>query len=310
MRRKRRGTFHDYSDFEPKRPIETEHGIQARSQRGQFAKNWWAMRWIGAMERLVDPGRLTRGRSYARKGQVLSIEEKGKGIEAWVQGSRPKPYKVTIRIEHLDERVWENVIDTLAGQALYAAQLLAGEMPAEIEQAFEQAGDSLFPARPGDLTTHCSCPDYANPCKHVAATHYILGERFDEDPFLLFRMRGRSQEQILAGLRQRRAGGESGEEVDEVEDPEPLISLEEIVAEEGGAAHFWGADQPLEGFSLAIRPPAVEMPLLMRLGEPGFLPSESLQELLKPAYAEISRRAIEAAFEEGTPGEESASQGG
>jgi uncharacterized Zn finger protein len=189
MRRKRRRTYHYYSDFEPTRPIETEHGIQARSQRGQFAKNWWAMRWIGAMERLVDPGRLTRGRSYARKGQVLSIEEKGKGIEAWVQGSRPKPYKVTIRTEHLDERVWENLIDTLAGQALYAAQLLAGEMPADIEQAFEQAGASLFPARPGDLTTHCSCPDYANPCKHVAATHYILGERFDEDPFLLFRMR-------------------------------------------------------------------------------------------------------------------------
>ena len=89
----------------------------------------------------------------------------------------------------------------MAGQALFAAQLLAGEMPQDIEEAFAAAGVSLFPDRRGDLDTDCSCPDWANPCKHVAATHYILGEQFDEDPFLLFRLRGRTQEQILAALR-------------------------------------------------------------------------------------------------------------
>ena len=316
MARKRRRTYHYYSnfDFERSSPIETDEGLKARSQRGQFGKNWWATRWIGAMERLVDPGRLTRGRAYARKGQVLSIEEKGSnrkpGVEAWVQGSRPKPYKVTIWLEPLEDQAWERVLDALAEQALFAAQLLAGEMPAEIEQVFEQAGASLFPARPGDLSTHCSCPDYANPCKHVAATHYILGERFDEDPFLLFRMRGRSHEQILEGLRQRQAGADSGEQ-DESEPDDPVaVPLEEILAGQDGLARFWGVDQDLEGFSVTIRPPAVEMPLLKRLGEPAFLPSDSLQELLKPAYAEISRRAMEAAFEEGTPGEDNASQGG
>ena len=315
MRRKRRRTYNYYSDFDIKRtsPVETDQGIKARSQRGQFAKNWWATRWIGAMERLVDPGRLTRGRSYARKGQVLSIDEKGKGIEAWVQGSRPKPYKVTIHLEHLDDALWESVIDVLAEQALFAAQLLAGEMPGDIEQAFERAGASLFPVRPGDLGTHCSCPDYANPCKHVAATHYILGERFDEDPFLLFRMRGRSQEQILEGLRRRRA--EDLNEDSEVQDdtngePELTLSLEEVLAAEDGAARFWLAGPDLEGFSIAMRSPEVEMPLLKRLGDPAFLPSDSLQALLKPVYEEISRKAIIAAYEELAPGDENTSQGG
>jgi uncharacterized Zn finger protein len=309
MGRKRRRTYSYYFDFDYERsgPIETTQGIKARSQRGQFGKNWWATRWIGAMERLVDPGRLTRGRSYARKGQVLSIDEKGKGIEAYVQGSRPKPYKVTIWLEHLDDWLWERVIDALADQALFTALLLSGEMPGDIEQIFEQMGTSLFPTRPGDLVTHCSCPDNANPCKHVAATHYILGEHFDEDPFLLFRMRGRSQEQVLEGLRQRHAGAEDEDEQDDnaVEQKEQITpSLDEILIGEDGVAQFWGVDQDFEEFSFSIRPPVVEMPLLKRLGDPAFLPSDSLQALLKPAYREISQKAIDVAFEEEEQGEE------
>ena len=89
----------------------------------------------------------------------------------------------------------DEALDALAEQAIFTAQLLAGEMPQDIEEAFEEAGASLFPKKRGDLETECSCPDYANPCKHIAATHYILGERFDEDPFLIFRLRGRTQEE-------------------------------------------------------------------------------------------------------------------
>ena len=101
----------------------------------------------------------------------------------------------------------------MAEQAIFTAQLLAGEMPQDIEQAFEAAKVSLFPSRHDDLKTECSRPDYANPCKHVAATHYILGERFDEDPFLIFRLRGRTQEQVMAALRKRRS-----EEAENAED--------------------------------------------------------------------------------------------
>ncbi len=192
--------------FKPTKAKEAKDGIKARSQRGSFAKNWWAQRWIAALERLVDSGRLTRGRSYARKGQVLSIEENKDGIAAKVQGSRATPYKIKIQITALTDAEWEKVFDALSEQAIFTAQLLAGEMPQDIESAFERAKVSLFPSKRADLQTDCSCPDYSNPCKHIAATHYILGERFDEDPFLIFRLRGRTQEQVMAALRQRRAG--------------------------------------------------------------------------------------------------------
>jgi len=187
-----------YGYYPPSQPRETKEGIKAKSKRGQFAQNWWANRWIKSLEKLLDSGRLRRGRTYARKGQVLSIEETKNGIKANVQGSRRTPYKVTLELDHFSDKQWDKVIDALAEQAIFTAQLLAGEMPEEIEDAFHLAGVSLFPKAEVELMTECSCPDYANPCKHVASVHFILGEQFDEDPFLLFRLRGRSQEQIMA----------------------------------------------------------------------------------------------------------------
>ena len=291
----RRKSYYSYEsyDFEPSRPIEREDGLKARSRSGAFAKNWWATRWINALERLVDAGRLSRGRSYARRGQVLSIDEVKGGVEARVQGSQRKPYKVKIQVEPLTGPQWDGVTGALAEQALFTAQLLAGEMPPDIETAFQAAGVSLFPAREGDLSTSCSCPDWANPCKHVAATHYILGERFDDDPFLLFRLRGRSQEQILQQLRQRRAGQVEEEEAEE--EPEVIIPLEETLS------HFWEAGGPLDEIPVFLKPPAVEMPLLKRLGEPGFVPEPGLQSLLKPVYQAISRSALEAALSSDDP---------
>jgi uncharacterized Zn finger protein len=288
---RRRSSYNYYAGFGPTKPIAAQDGLKAHSQRGAFAKNWWAERWIQALERLMDTGRLSRGRSYARKGQVLSIDETKTGVAARVQGSRRTPYKIVIQIAPLTDAQWEKVIDALAEQAIFTAQLLAGEMPQEIEQAFNTAGVSLFPAKRGDLTTDCSCPDYANPCKHIAATHYILGERFDEDPFLLFRLRGRTQEQILQGLRQRRAGQELAEGEDD-EEAEIIIPLKETLG------RFWESERSLEAFSVAIRPPAVEMPLLKRLGEPGFVPEPGIQALLRPAYQAISRAAYDNAYED------------
>jgi len=280
-----------YYYFKPTKPKEAKGGLKARSQRSSFARSWWAEQWIAALERLVDSGRLSRGRRYARNGQVLSIEETKDGIAARVQGSQRKPYQISLQVAPLTDAQWDKVIDALAEQALFTAQLLAGEMPQEIEQAFSAAGVSLFPAKRGDLKTDCSCPDYANPCKHIAATHYILGERFDEDPFLLFRLRGRTQEQILQALRQRRAG--QMEMLDE-ESPEPetAIPLEDCLE------HFWELGTPLENIPVSIHPPAVEMPLLKRLGEAAFIPEPGIEALLRAAYQTIGREAIRTAFQE------------
>ena len=277
--------------FKPTKAIKTKDGIKAQSQRGAFAKNWWAQRWIAALERLVDSGRLSRGRSYARQGQVLSIEETKDGIVARVQGSQRSPYKIKIQIEPLTDLQWDRVIDALAEQAIFSAQLLAGEMPQEIEQAFESAKVSLFPSQRNDLKTDCSCPDYSNPCKHIAAAHYILGERFDEDPFLIFRLRGRTQEQVMQELRKRRAGADEIVE-EEVEETETIIPLEDCIP------NYWELGAPLEGFSVSIRPPTIEMPLLKRLGAASFVPDPGIESLLREACQTIGHKALQVAFQE------------
>jgi uncharacterized Zn finger protein len=199
------------------------------------------------------------------------------------------PYKIKIRISPLTDSEWDKVIDALSEQAIFTAQLLAGEMPRDIERAFEKAKVSLFPTTRRDLNTDCSCPDPANPCKHIAATHYILGERFDEDPFLIFRLRGRTQEQVMQALRKRRAGSEEAVE-EEAEELEAAIPLEESIS------NFWEWGTPLEGFSVSIHPPLIEMPLLKRLGAASFVPEPGLEAHLKQAFQIISQQAIQIAF--------------
>lgn len=286
-------------------PIRTDRGIKARSQRGAFSQNWWAGRWIESMEQLVDPARLQRGRSYARSGQVLSVQENPYGVEARVQGSRPAPYKVIIQLTPLTDDQWDLVIDALAEQALFSAQLLAGEMPVNIEDAFEKAGVSLFPKLAGDLFTSCSCPDWANPCKHVAATHYILADRFDDDPFLLFRMRGRSQEQILSDLNLRRGGLSA---VTEMVDEEQAKQDEKQPGVDELLEHFWEPVDSLDTFPLTINPPRIDMPLLTRLGEPAFLPGLSLLNILRPVYGRFTYAALRAAYSEDEPVESNPSE--
>ncbi len=275
-------------------PRKSTRGIRAHSEQGDFGRNWWARRWIAAMEQLVTGPRLMRGKYYAREGQVLSIEEHKEGITALVQGSRPRPYKVTIRLTPLSQRQWNKVLDVLSDQAIFAAQLLAGEMPANIEEAFATAGVSLFPQSNHDLATDCTCPDKANPCKHVAATHYILGERFDEDPFLLFRMRGRTQEQILTALRQRRAGAPPA--VENHLRGRRVRSMEEHYRLEDHLDHYWQPAPDLAKFSAQVRAPAIRMPLLKRLGEPDFIRELTLQSQLEETFEAISQFALLMAF--------------
>ena len=283
-----RSRYRDYEFYPESRPIATDKGLKARSKRGEFTKNWWAARWIGALERLMDSNRLSRGRRYARQGQVLSIEERSGGVTAKVQGSRARPYRVDVELELFSDEQWEKVVDVLAGRAHFAARLLSGEMPEDIEEAFSAAGISLFPERRGELHTECTCPDSAVICKHIAAVHYILGERFDEDPFLIFRRRGRTEEQLTRALRPRRGAQESQESSDEDTDPEPEsppVPLEEEMES------FWEAKQALEKVKVSITPPVVELSVLRRLGQPGFV-GENLVSVLAPVYESISHAAL------------------
>jgi uncharacterized Zn finger protein len=273
-----------YYDFKPTRPIDTDEGIKAKSKRGDFVKNWWATRWIAAMERVMDRGRLQRGRNYARRGQVLSLEE-GKGqITAKVQGSRRTPYKITIELTPLSEKDWEKVLAALAERPYFVARLLAGEMPQEIEEAFQAAKLDLFPGR-RELKQHCNCPDSAVVCKHLAAVHYILAERFDEDPFLLFRLRGKTQDEILASLG-------SGLAVSETAVPLEYAPAPPLTESSGS---FWQIGPDLENFPVRITLPEEPYPLLERLGEPDFWPEA--RRWLAKAYDRVSESAVHIAYQ-------------
>lgn len=257
-----------YEPFEPHKPRPVDDGIKAHSRRGDFVEHWWAERWIASLEQITDAGRLRRGRSYARGGQVVSIKETKGEIQARVQGSEAKPYRVTIRLQPLSDRQWQAVLEALAGRAIFTAQLLAGEMPNAIEEAFTAAGVSLLPSSTTELVTSCSCPDWANPCKHVAAVHYILGEQFDEDPFLIFRLRGRSREQIMAALHEQRQ-----------DETAPAISEEQVAYQTQVTPPlsemlptFWQLQHSLDHFTAAIQPPAQPYPVLRRLGPASFAP--------------------------------------
>jgi uncharacterized Zn finger protein len=186
--------------YQPTRARAVKGGIKAHSRRGHFVESWWGRRWLEVLESFNIGERLARGRSYARKGQVLDLSIEPSKITAKVQGSRPTPYRVTISIEPIPAAAWKKLGAAVGEDTWSAARLIAGDMPEALEEIFQKAGMPLFPVQLDDLKTDCSCPDWSNPCKHIAAAYYLLAERFDRDPFLLFRLRGTSREAFLALL--------------------------------------------------------------------------------------------------------------
>ncbi|MEU5940413.1 SWIM zinc finger family protein [Micromonospora sp. NPDC047548] len=195
------GRFADFG-----RPRRVDGGLKARSTRGAIGVSWWSRRFLEVLESFALGTRLTRGRSYARKGQVLRLDVTPGRVEATVQGSRAEPYRVRIELAVFPAALWERVERDLAAQAFFSARLLAGDLPAELEELFAAAGAPLFPSGVAELTQRCSCPDFAVPCKHLAATFYLLAEAFDADPFQLLHWRGRSRAELLDRLRTLRAG--------------------------------------------------------------------------------------------------------
>jgi uncharacterized Zn finger protein len=281
----------EYPRAKPRRPAD---GIKAQTARGAFGKSWWASRWIAALEQLVDSGRLQRGRSYARSGQVLNLDITPGKVSSRVQGSSRSPYRVQIEVKPLADRAWDAVAAAMAAQAIFAAKLLAGEMPQNIEEAFAAAQVGLFPDKRGDLSTSCSCPDPSNPCKHVAAVYYLLGERFDADPFLIFELRGRSKDQISAMLRAQRAGSEVAAQ------PAQITPAEQPAAPlDADLEHFWAgpAQEALAQLRFQVAAPAIDAAPVRRLGAPPFWPDKPpFDTLMSQSYAAISRAALEIAF--------------
>ncbi|MEM9213699.1 MAG: SWIM zinc finger family protein [Cyanobacteria bacterium P01_F01_bin.150] len=170
-------------------------------------QEWWVQRWVDLLNTYRFKKRLERGRIYAREGNILHMEFRKGKVYATVQGTADEPYKLQISIERFSDEDWDYVIGSIAEKAIYSAKLLAGTMPDDIEAVFTANGLSLFPFKLAEVRSRCNCPDPKNPCKHIAAVYYQLGDFFREDPFVLFELRGRSKSQILEAVRQKRSGG-------------------------------------------------------------------------------------------------------
>jgi uncharacterized Zn finger protein len=265
--------------YPPSRPRPVEGGLRARSRRGRIGQHWWSTRFIDGLESTGVGGRLTRGKRYARTGQVIELRIQAGAAVALVQGSRPRPYRVRIGLAAFGKAEWARVEQALADDAWYAAKLLAGDMPPDIEDVFAAAGLALFPAGVRDLAMDCSCPDHEVPCKHLAATLYLLAESFDDDPFAVLALRGRSQDELMANLGARRGGRAAGTDHVEAPGPPPLSEV-------------------LDTFYTAPRPPAAPPPaavavdsLLDQVPSTGItVRRRDLIDLLRPVYRALGER--------------------
>lgn len=256
--------------FPPSRPLAAKGGIKARSKIGKFTSSWWGQQWITVLESFDLGSRLTRGRRYARSGQVLHLEITAGKAVATVQGSRPIPYEVSIAVRQIPNPKWRAVCRAIAQNISVAAKLTTGEMPAQVETCFSDAGVALFPKTHKDLETWCTCPDMSNPCKHIAAVYYLLAEEFDRDPFLLFALRGIGRDEFMALLGTSAASNEKGtdEPAREIEwragTPAPLAETPAPLTV--NPERFWrGAPVP-EDVLGEVQVPTEAAPLTKRLG--------------------------------------------
>ena len=280
-------------EWESAGPIAVEGGIKAKSKRGAIGEQWWSRRFIAVLDSYGMSSRLQRGRAYARRGQVLEFTLAAGKVTARVQGSRPQPYQVSITVRPLTAAQWRAVESRLAGQALVRARLLAGEMPAEIEEVFAACGTPLFPESSRDLTMSCSCPDWGIPCKHLAAVCYVLAEAFDADPFAMLAWRGQGRDDLLAALRGKGAGAPAAAARPAVAGTSQALALLSDVTGAPVAealADFWSPG--LSQARLRALPPSPVTPpdLLLRIADPPELQVRGidLRDLLASAYDRLA----------------------
>ena len=178
------------------------NGIRLQCSLPVREQGWWARRWLGIVESMCVGARLGKGRNYAVSGQITHFQVDATKVIASVMGARPKPYDVAISFRRPEGDARKKIIKSLKSEVITVARLLAGDLPLEVEEAFRAHGFSFFPGgkiSPGcyDMTLSCSCPDYANPCKHIAAVLYVLGEEISRRPLTLMELRGISVEDLL-----------------------------------------------------------------------------------------------------------------
>ena len=253
-------------------PLYVKGGIRAQGVQGG-GRSWWSKRWTEMMQDFRIGARLGRGRSYAVSGQVSELDIMPGQIEADVQGASRDPYHCVLKFKQVSPEILKRIRVHLDTHPILIAQLMAGEMPPGIEELFKAEGMPFFPQRKGDVWSHCTCPDYANPCKHLAAVYFLLGEAFARNPGLLLTLRGVSLP--LLDLPEKR-------------EPEPLPP---VPAEAATPSECYGI--PAEG-GFAPEEGGVDgrdAPLLFRLGPvPFWRGQERFSETLRHIYLTAAGR--------------------
>jgi len=272
--------------------------VNGEMTNSTIEREWWTERWLELLDKYRFKKRLERARNYAREGNVISIEFQDQKVVAKVQGSEAEPYQLLIWMDTFTDEEWNYVIETMSQRAIFAAKLLAGEMPDNIEEVFTANGLSLFPFTLQEVRSQCNCPDKANPCKHIGAVYYLLGDRFSEDPFVIFQLRGRKKEQIIGQLRQLRSAEpeESDRNTSEIEPESPNFQLPKI-------DQFWKYDAQLDPALVVIAPPPSNETIIDVLGTiplPGSAGkagnAEAVMQYLQTVYQQVSQQAIMAAL--------------
>jgi len=268
------------------------------SEQREFGRTWWGRAWLEALEQRarLDPDRLPRGQEYARSGAVGDLTLSPGEARARVRGRKTEPYQVRIRVRRFADDEWDRVLAAIAAQLGHAAALLDGELPPEIADDAASAGLDLLPGG-GEVGPRCDCPDDADPCKHSAAACYLIADALDADPFALFLLRGRTRDQVLAGIRARRRGAApgTGPAADDGRAPRPAGEAAQA-AEDAGVDARTAFRTPVPGVPI----PAVPLPP-RRPGAPAALPVDpppwrpGLREDLVELAADAASRAWELA---------------
>lgn len=249
----------------------------------------WSERWISFLLAHGLENRLQRGLRYAQQGHVLDIEITKSRITARVQGSHTKPYQVEIRVKAFPCEIWDTILTAIASQAALSAAIMNGEMPEDIENIFQEAGVALFPQVLKEIDTACSCPDIANPCKHIAAIFYILGQEFVKDPLVIFLLRGKTRDSLLTDLMNKRITlqqtvlSQLPNSLPPAESP-TTPDLTEVIR------NFWQTDNKLTELIPAADVALAPCHLLHHLGKPPDWPDvPDFIEVLEPIYTHVSK---------------------
>jgi len=273
----------------------------------QFTRTWWGRKFISVLEGFTDPGRLGRGRAYANNGRIVSYEIDRGAIRAKVRGSinpyfgvyNEPIYATSAKLTPIAASDWQKVIADLSSRAGFIAKLLLNEMPDTIDHAFAPHGIHLLPHDDRDFTTTCSCPDWSRPCKHVAGLCYLLASLLDQDPFLLFELRGLSREQLRTELTHSPLGQILASELSQR--PAPLVPTSsyftrprwEEATDEVTLKEFWTGAKRLPTLAEPGVGPTVPALLIKKGGDyPAFWPKDaSFVETAEDLYERVRAKS-------------------